>query len=201
MGFAELGPDPDHRYNAHVIVDAAGQIRSSYRKIHLFDVNIPNGPLLMESKTAAPGGEIVAADSPIGRLGVTVCYDLRFPELYSKLRYEMGAQVMLVPSAFTRPTGAAHWEVLLRARAIETQSYVIAAAQCGDHSEKRQSYGHAIIIDPWGEVLAKLEDPENGVGIATAEIDLDRLEDVRTRIPVETHRRPDLSDFTTTIAK
>lgn len=126
-GFAELGPDPDHRYNAHVVLDAAGEVRASYRKIHLFDVNIPNGPLLMESKTAAPGNEIVAADSPIGRLGMTVCYDLRFPEMFSKLRYEMGAQVMLVPSAFTRPTGAAHWEILLRARAIETQSYVIAA--------------------------------------------------------------------------
>lgn len=93
-----MGPDPDHRYNAHVLVDAQGTIKASYRKVHLFDVNIPNGPLLMESKTAAPGSELVAADSPIGRLGMTVCYDLRFPEMYSALRYEMGAQVMLVPS-------------------------------------------------------------------------------------------------------
>ena len=153
-------------------------------------MNIPNGPVLMESRNAAPGAEVVAADSPVGRLGITVCYDLRLPELYAKLRYDMGAQVMLVPSAFTRPTGAAHWELLLRARAVETQSYVIAAAQCGEHSDKRQSYGHAIIIDPWGTVLAKLEDPEGGVGIAVAEIDLGWLDDVRGRIPLETHRRP-----------
>ena len=134
-GFPETGPDADHRYNTHVLVDSDGDVRASYRKIHLFDVDIPNGPVLMESKTASPGDAIVAADSPIGRLGMTVCYDLRFPELYSRLRHEMGAQIMLVPSAFTKPTGEAHWEVLLRARAIETQSYVIAAAQAPDGTE------------------------------------------------------------------
>ena len=197
-GFPETGPDADHRYNTHVLVDSDGDVRASYRKIHLFDVDIPNGPVLMESKTASPGDAIVAADSPIGRLGMTVCYDLRFPELYSRLRHEMGAQIMLVPSAFTKPTGEAHWEVLLRARAIETQSYVIAAAQAGVHSEKRESYGHAIIIDPWGKVLAKLEDPDNGIGIATADIDLGYLEDVRERIPVDEHRRK-LETFKATV--
>ena len=199
-GFPETGPDADHRYNTHVLVDSDGDVRASYRKIHLFDVDIPNGPVLMESKTASPGDAIVAADSPIGRLGMTVCYDLRFPELYSRLRHEMGAQIMLVPSAFTKPTGEAHWEVLLRARAIETQSYVIAAAQAGVHSEKRESYGHAIIIDPWGKVLAKLEDPDNGIGIATADIDLGYLEDVRERIPVDKHRRK-LETFKATVEK
>ena len=199
-GFAETGPDADHRYNTHVLLDSDGEIRASYRKIHLFDVDIPNGPLLMESKTASPGGSIVAAESPVGRLGMTVCYDLRFPELYSRLRHEMGAQVMLVPSAFTKPTGEAHWEVLLRARAIETQSYVVAAAQCGVHSDKRESYGHAIIIDPWGKVLAKLEDPDNGIGIATADIDLGYLEDVRGRIPVDKHRRA-LTTFPASVKK
>ena len=199
-GFPETGPDADHRYNTHVLVDSDGDVRASYRKIHLFDVDIPNGPVLMESKTASPGDAIVAADSPIGRLGMTVCYDLRFPELYSRLRHEMGAQIMLVPSAFTKPTGEAHWEVLLRARAIETQSYVIAAAQAGVHSEKRESYGHAIIIDPWGKVLAKLEDPDNGIGIATADIDLGYLEDVRERIPVDEHRRK-LETFKATVEK
>lgn len=199
-GFPETGPDADHRYNTHVLVDSDGDVRASYRKIHLFDVDIPNGPVLMESKTASPGDAIVAADSPIGRLGMTVCYDLRFPELYSRLRHEMGAQIMLVPSAFTKPTGEAHWEVLLRARAIETQSYVIAAAQAGVHSEKRESYGHAIIIDPWGKVLAKLEDPDNGIGIATADIDLGYLEDVRERIPVDKHRRK-LETFEATVEK
>ena len=199
-GFPETGPDADHRYNTHVLVDSDGDVRASYRKIHLFDVDIPNGPVLMESKTASPGDAIVAADSPIGRLGMTVCYDLRFPELYSRLRHEMGANIMLVPSAFTKPTGEAHWEVLLRARAIETQSYVIAAAQAGVHSEKRESYGHAIIIDPWGKVLAKLEDPDNGIGIATADIDLGYLEDVRERIPVDEHRRK-LETFKATVEK
>ena len=199
-GFPETGPDADHRYNTHVLVDSDGDVRASYRKIHLFDVDIPNGPVLMESKTASPGNAIVAADSPIGRLGMTVCYDLRFPELYSRLRHEMGAHIMLVPSAFTKPTGEAHWEVLLRARAIETQSYVIAAAQAGVHSEKRESYGHAIIIDPWGKVLAKLEDPDNGIGIATADIDLGYLEDVRERIPVDEHRRK-LETFNATVEK
>ena len=199
-GFPETGPDADHRYNTHVLVNSDGDVCASYRKIHLFDVDIPNGPVLMESKTASPGDAIVAADSPIGRLGMTVCYDLRFPELYSRLRHEMGAQIMLVPSAFTKPTGEAHWEVLLRARAIETQSYVIAAAQAGVHSEKRESYGHAIIIDPWGKVLAKLEDPDNGIGIATADIDLGYLEDVRERIPVDKHRRK-LETFKATVEK
>ena len=146
-----------------------------------------------------PGDLVVAADSPAGRLGLTVCYDLRFPELYAKLRHEMNAEVMLVPSAFTRPTGEAHWELLLRARAVETQSYVVAAAQCGVHSEGRASYGHAVVIDPWGKVVAKLEDPDEGVGIAVAEVDLAYLDDVRARIPVAAHRRP-LGEFETSVA-
>ena len=200
-GFAETGPDPDHRYNAHVLVDDRGDIRASYRKIHLFDVDMGdvNGPVLMESRHASPGDVVVAADSPAGRLGLTVCYDLRFPELYAKLRHEMNAEVMLVPSAFTRPTGEAHWELLLRARAVETQSYVVAAAQCGVHSEGRASYGHAVVIDPWGKVVAKLEDPDEGVGIAVAEVDLAYLDDVRARIPVAAHRRP-LDEFKTNVA-
>ena len=200
-GSAETGPDPDHRYNAHVLVDDRGDIRASYRKIHLFDVDMGdvNGPVLMESRHASPGDVVVAADSPAGRLGLTVCYDLRFPELYAKLRHEMNAEVMLVPSAFTRPTGEAHWELLLRARAVETQSYVVAAAQCGVHSEGRASYGHAVVIDPWGKVVAKLEDPDEGVGIAVAEVDLAYLDDVRARIPVAAHRRP-LGEFETSVA-
>ena len=131
-GFPETGPDRgDRRFNAHVIVDASGEIRASYRKIHLFDVDMGdvNGPVLMESRTAAAGETLVTCDSPAGKLGLTVCYDLRFPEMFARLRYELGCEMMLVPSAFTKPTGQAHWETLLRARAIETQSYVVAAAQ------------------------------------------------------------------------
>lgn len=201
-GFAEPSPAPRKRYNAHVVVDASGSIRAAYRKIHLFDVDMGdvNGPVLMESRHAEPGEEVVACDSPVGRLGATVCYDLRFPELYAKLRHDLRAEVMLVPSAFTRPTGEAHWETLLRARAIETQSYVVAAAQAGAHSEGRASYGHAVVVDPWGKVVAKLEDPDEGVGIAVADIDLAYVEEVRARIPVGAHRRP-VETFRATVTR
>jgi predicted amidohydrolase len=134
----------------------------------------------------------VTCDSPAGKLGLTVCYDLRFPEMFARLRYELGCEVMLVPSAFTKPTGQAHWETLLRARAIETQSYVVAAAQAGVHSEGRASHGHAMIVDPWGKVVAELDGEETG--IAVADVDLGYLKDVRSRIPVETHRR-DIASF------
>ena len=193
-GFAEKGPDRDRRFNAHVIVNDAGEIQASYRKIHLFDVDMGdvNGPVLMESRTAAAGEALVTCDSPAGKLGLTVCYDLRFPEMFARLRYELGCEVMLVPSAFTKPTGQAHWETLLRARAIETQSYVVAAAQAGVHSEGRASHGHAMIVDPWGKVVAELDGEETG--IAVADVDLGYLKDVRSRIPVETHRR-DIASF------
>ena len=194
-GFPETGPDRgDRRFNAHVIVDASGEIRASYRKIHLFDVDMGdvNGPVLMESRTAAAGETLVTCDSPAGKLGLTVCYDLRFPEMFARLRYELGCEVMLVPSAFTKPTGQAHWETLLRARAIETQSYVVAAAQAGAHSEGRASHGHAMVVDPWGKVVAELDGEETG--IAVADVDLGYLKDVRSRIPVETHRR-DIASF------
>ena len=193
-GFAEQGPDRDRRFNAHIIVNDAGEIRASYRKIHLFDVDMGdvNGPVLMESRTAAAGEALVTCDSPAGKLGLTVCYDLRFPEMFARLRYELGCEMMLVPSAFTKPTGQAHWETLLRARAIETQSYVVAAAQAGVHSEGRASHGHAMIVDPWGKVVAELDG--EGTGIAVADVDLGYLKDVRSRIPVETHRR-DIASF------
>ena len=193
-GFAEQGPDCDRRFNAHIIVNDAGEIRASYRKIHLFDVDMGdvNGPVLMESRTAAAGEALVTCDSPAGKLGLTVCYDLRFPEMFARLRYELGCEMMLVPSAFTKPTGQAHWETLLRARAIETQSYVVAAAQAGTHSEGRASHGHAMVVDPWGKVVAELDGEETG--IAVADVDLGYLKDVRSRIPVETHRR-DIASF------
>ena len=193
-GFAEQGPDCDRRFNAHIIVNDAGEIRASYRKIHLFDVDMGdvNGPVLMESRSAAAGETLVTCDSPAGKLGLTVCYDLRFPEMFARLRYELGCEMMLVPSAFTKPTGQAHWETLLRARAIETQSYVVAAAQAGTHSEGRASHGHAMVVDPWGKVVAELDGEETG--IAVADVDLGYLKDVRSRIPVETHRR-DIASF------
>ncbi|KAL4458854.1 hypothetical protein ABPG75_013719 [Micractinium tetrahymenae] len=186
-GFQERGPGLQHLYNCHVIISSDGEIVESYRKIHLFNVDVPGGPVLMESRFTAAGDRLAACDSPAGRLGLSVCYDLRFPEVYQRLAFDYGAQVLLVPSAFTVATGRAHWEVLLRARAIETQCYVIAAAQAGRHNEKRESYGHSLIIDPWGEVVARLDDPL-AVGIAVAEIDLQKLAGIRQRMPVAEHR-------------
>ncbi|GAQ83943.1 Carbon-nitrogen hydrolase [Klebsormidium nitens] len=190
-GFQETSTEPNRLHNTHVIVNDSGDIAAVYRKIHLFDVDVPNGPKLLESASTAPGSELVVTDSPAGRLGVTTCYDLRFPQMYQQLRFRHGAEILLVPSAFTKTTGEAHWEVLLRARAIECQCYVIAAAQAGRHNEKRESFGDALIIDPWGRIVARLEDPL-AVGIATAEIDLAALQSVRTSMPVAQHRRYDI---------
>ena len=142
---------------------------------------------MCETGYTLPGGELSCVDTPFGRLGLTTCYDLRFPEMYQILRFDLGAEVLLVPSAFTVPTGTAHWETLLRARAIETQCYVLAAAQAGRHSEGRESYGHALAVDPWGRVAAQRADPSDE-GIAVAEVDLDALASIRRRMPVAEHR-------------
>ncbi|KAJ3676384.1 hypothetical protein LUZ60_003796 [Juncus effusus] len=186
-GFQEKGPDESRLFNTHVLVDNSGKIINSYRKIHLFDVDVPGSMVYKESNTTAPGNQLVVEESPIGRLGLTVCYDLRFPELYQILRFKHQAQVILVPSAFTKITGEAHWDILLRARAIETQCYVIAAAQAGKHNEKRESYGDSVIIDPWGTVVARLSD-RLSTGFAVAEIDLSKIDSVRTKMPILMHR-------------
>ena len=185
-GFPEKHTDT-HAWNAHVVVGIDGAIRSVYRKIHLYDVVLPL-LTLRESAATTAGSDLVIDDSAVGRLGLTVCYDLRFPELYRALAAR-GAEVLLVPAAFTLTTGKEHWEVLLRARAIENQCYVAAAAQTGRHNEKRESYGHAMIVDPWGTVVAQCRD---GEGIAVADIDRAFLQGIRARVPVWQHRRPDL---------
>jgi len=179
--------------NAHLIIDDMGELVTVYRKIHLFDLEYTpeNGDeskkiQLKESLFTEPGDGLVICDSPIGRLGLSVCFDVRFPELYQRLRYDMGAEVMLIPAAFTVPTGEAHWEILLRARAIETQSFVIASAQSGRHHAKRESYGHSMVIDPWGRVLARID--QNDSDCVTVPIDLESLKNVRMRIPMETSR-------------
>lgn len=181
------------RRNTHVLLTPLGTIHGEpYRKIHLFDaegVGVGGGGL-MESEWTAPGRELTSHATDFGTVGVSVCYDVRFPDVYQALRFEHGADILIVPSAFTKITGRAHWEVLLRARAIETQCYVVAAAQCGRHSETRESYGHAMIIDPWGEIVAKLDDPEEGVGIAVGEISLEYVDEVRRKMPIASHRRP-----------
>ncbi|XP_062092795.1 deaminated glutathione amidase, chloroplastic/cytosolic isoform X4 [Humulus lupulus] len=164
-GFQEKGPDEQHLCNTHVVIDDNGNIKNTYKKIHLFDVDIPGERSYKESSFTESvyklfvmhsGNNIVSIDSPVGRLGLTVCYDLRFPELYQQLRFQHEAQVLLVPATFTVVTGQAHWEILLCARAIETQCYVIAAAQTGNHNDKRQSYGDTLIIDPWGTIVGRL---------------------------------------------
>lgn len=188
-GFQEKGSDDEHLCNTHVVIDDAGNITSTYQKIHLFDVDVPGGRVYKESSFTEAGKDIVAVDSPVGRLGLTVCYDLRFPELYQQLRFQHDAQVLLVPSAFTAVTGQAHWELLLRARAVETQCYVVAATQAGKHNEKRESYGDALIIDPWGTVVGRLPDRVS-TGIAVADIDFSLIESVRAKMPIAKQRKP-----------
>ncbi|KAL3834066.1 hypothetical protein ACJIZ3_008802 [Penstemon smallii] len=188
-GFQEKGSDDSHLCNTHVLIDDVGNVRSTYRKMHLFDVDVPGGAVYKESSFTEAGRDVVAVDSPFGRLGLTVCYDLRFPELYQQLRFHHDAQVLLVPAAFTTVTGQAHWEVLLRARAIETQCYVIAASQTGKHSAGRESYGDTLIIDPWGTVIGRLPD-RLSTGITVADIDFSMIESVRSKMPISQHRKP-----------
>ncbi|MGY2735951.1 carbon-nitrogen hydrolase family protein [Sphingomonas sp. UYP23] len=172
--------------NRGFVIDDTGAIRARYDKLHLFDVDLPSGESWRESASYAPGEGAVVVDTPAGALGLSICYDLRFADLYRALS-NAGATVLAVPAAFTRPTGLAHWHVLLRARAIEAGAYVVAAAQTGLHADGRATYGHSLVIDPWGEVML---DMGEAAGIGYAEIDLARVADVRARIPVLAHRRP-----------
>lgn len=184
-GFYESTPSPRKVRNACVHIGQDGSVRAVYRKIHLFDVDLPDGTKLEESATVEPGSEVVVTDTRLGKLGLSVCYDLRFPELYRK-HVEQGATLITVPAAFTLTTGKDHWHVLLRARAIEAQSYVIAAAQTGHHFGTRRSYGHALICDPWGVVLAECGE---GEGYAIASIDQVALQNIRASLPSLRHRR------------
>lgn len=174
-------------YNTSLLLGPDGQLVASYRKIHLFDVDLPGMEHLKESRGVASGNEIVVADAGFALVGLSVCYDLRFPELYRELT-RRGAKVLTVPSAFTERTGKAHWEVLLRARAVENLAYVVAPAQVGTHSRGRASHGHAMIVDPWGTVLAQVAD---GEGLAIAELDFDRQDRLRRELPALSHRRLD----------
>ena len=178
---------PDGRLaNRALLIDDAGGIRARYDKLHLFDVDLPTGESWRESARYAPGDAAVAADTPVGRLGLSICYDLRFPDLYRALS-DAGATVLAVPAAFTQPTGAAHWHVLLRARAVEAAAFVVAAAQTGAHEDGRRTYGHSLVVDPWGEVLL---DMGEAPGLGFVDLPADRLAEVRARIPVLDHRRP-----------
>lgn len=172
--------------NRGFLIDSSGEIRARYDKIHLFDVDLATGETWRESAAYAPGDRAVVAETPLGSLGLSVCYDLRFPDLYRALT-GAGATILSVPAAFTVPTGQAHWHVLLRARAIEAGVFVVAAAQVGWHQDGRETYGHSLVVDPWGEVLL---DMGEAPGIAFAEVDPDRVAQVRARVPAIRHRRP-----------
>jgi nitrilase len=172
--------------NACMVYDAAGRRAARYDKIHLFDVDLPGGrENYRESANAAPGAKPVTVETPAGRVGLSVCYDLRFPELYRTLVSE-GAEILTVPSAFTGPTGRAHWEVLLRARAIENLSFVIAAAQSGIHDSNRETYGDSLVADWWGRVIARLP---RGSGVVLAALDREGQRDARREFPSLRHRR------------
>lgn len=183
-GHHEASADPARSYNTCVHIAPDGELLARYRKIHLFDVKLSDGTELRESARTLPGNEAVVTQLPFGTLGLTICYDIRFPYLYQRL-VNLGAIAVSVPSAFTATTGAAHWHTLLRARAIECQSYVIAPAQHGAHNPKRRSYGHSLVIDPWGEVIAELA---QGDGVVVAPIDPARVAQVRAELPSLTHR-------------
>jgi len=187
LGSLAVRTEDDKLANRGFLIDPSGAIRARYDKIHLFDVDLPTGESWRESTVYRAGkGAVVVTGTPVGQLGLTICYDLRFPDLFSRLA-EAGAQTIAVPAAFTVPTGRAHWEVLLRARAIESATFIVAAAQSGRHPDGRETYGHSLVVGPWGEVLL---DMGEDIGVGFAEIELGMVDDVRQRIPSLTHRRP-----------
>ena len=169
----------DRNHNRSFLIDPAGSVVARYDKIHMFDVTVSDTESYRESRNFAPGDRAVVHDLPFGRIGLTICYDLRFPQLYRALG-QAGARLITVPAAFTRPTGAAHWDVLLRARAIETGAFILAPAQTGEHPGGRETYGHSAIVAPWGEIVA-----QSGTepGVLVASLDLAKVEKVRGRIP------------------
>jgi predicted amidohydrolase len=185
-GSVALRAEGERLVNRSLVFGPDGAVAARYDKIHMFDVDLPGGESYRESRTYRPGSEVVTVDTARGRIGLSICYDLRFPALY-RLLAQAGAELVTIPSAFTRQTGEAHWHVLLRARAIETGAYVLAPAQGGAHASGRQTYGHSLIVGPWGEVLAEAEG--EGPGIILARIDLAEVARARTRIPALRHDR------------
>jgi deaminated glutathione amidase len=186
VGSLAIRLEGDKLANRSFLIDGVGNVVASYDKIHMFDVDLAGGESYRESATFRAGDRAVLAETPWGPLGMTVCYDLRFPHLYRALA-QAGALFITIPSAFTRPTGRAHWHVLQRARAIETGCFVFAPAQCGEHAEGRRTYGHSLIVAPWGEMLA---DGGEDVGIISAEIDPAKVHEARGMVPSLQHDRP-----------
>ncbi len=187
LGSVAVVVDDGKVANRGFVIDRTGNVRARYDKIHLFDVDLPTGESWRESSVYQAGkGAVLVNGTPVGKLGLTICYDLRFPTLFARIA-EADADVISVPAAFTVPTGRAHWHVLLRARAIEAGLFVVAAAQFGRHQDGRQTFGHSLVVDPWGEVLLDMGEE---VGVGFADIDLARISEVRSRIPALNHRRP-----------
>ena len=186
-------PGDERAYNTSVLLDPEGRIVATYRKLHTFDVTLPDGSIQNESERIRPGDRVVTADTALGKLGLSICYDLRFPELY-RIMALSGAEVMLVPANFTKPTGQDHWEVLLRARAIENGCYVLAADQIGQKPHFT-AYGNSLAVDPWGRVIARAREQ---IGIVYARIDLDSVASVRGKIPSLRNRRADVYELRTT---
>jgi predicted amidohydrolase len=174
--------------NRGFVIDDRGEIRASYDKIHLFDVDLPTGESWRESAAYERGERAVVVDTPLGALGLSICYDLRFAGLYAALEQRRRDRLLAIPAAFTVPTGEAHWHVLMRARAIEAGAFVVAAAQVGRHADGRETYGHSLVVDPWGRVL--LDMGGEGPGLGFAELDPAAVDEVRRRLPAIWHRRP-----------
>lgn len=186
LGSISVKIAPDKMNNRSFLIDGTGNIVARYNKIHMFDVDLPNGQSFRESKFVQSGDKAVIADSPWGKIGMTICYDVRFAYLYRALAHA-GATILTVPSAFSIPTGSAHWEIFLRTRAAETGCFVIAPGQCGLHEGTRRTWGHSMIVDPWGVILA--ERREDTPGILMADLDLSRVDEVRANVPALTQDR------------
>jgi predicted amidohydrolase len=179
LGSISIKVSPDKINNRSFLIDPQGNIAGRYNKIHLFDVDLPNGQSFRESRAVLPGDRAVLAGSPWGKIGMTICYDVRFPQLYRALA-KAGASIITVPSAFSMPTGEAHWELFVRSRAAETGCFVLAPGQCGLHEGTRRTWGHSMIVGPWGNILAEADDKP---GFITADIDLSEVEKYRQNIP------------------
>lgn len=192
LGSLAVRPDEgDGRFaNRAFVIDDSGTIVARYDKMHMFDVELDSGEAWRESAAYAPGDSVVTVDTPLGRLGLAICYDIRFPALFEALGRQ-ACDLIAIPAAFTVPTGKAHWHLLQRARAVEASAYVVSAAQTGTHEDGRETYGHSLVVDPWGEVLLDLGEQEgNGPGLAFFEIDPGRIASVRRQLPSLANRRP-----------
>ena len=191
LGSLAVAREDDARYaNRAFVIDASGNIAARYDKIHMFDVDLATGESWRESAAYAPGDRPVSVETPLGRLGLAICYDLRFPALFEALGREK-CDIIAIPAAFTVPTGAAHWQVLQRARAIEASAFVVSAAQVGRHEDGRETYGHSLVVDPWGEVLLDMGGADTGgqAGLGFADLDPQRLAEVRKQLPALANKR------------